>query len=126
MKRVACVLTLRHGAALAVSRPDPPLRFGLPGGCVEPGETYEQAARRELSEETGMHAPVLTRLYARRVDGAFVVTFYAPYVSGRIRSSEEGWARWTELRVLACSGAAFPRYTRGVFSAAGLTVPRCS
>jgi 8-oxo-dGTP diphosphatase len=31
-----------------------PERWGFPGGGVEPGESYEQAAYRELAEETGI------------------------------------------------------------------------
>jgi 8-oxo-dGTP diphosphatase len=53
------VLVDRQGRLLLQerdSRPrlDPDDRWGYPGGGVEPGESYEQAAYRELEEETGV------------------------------------------------------------------------
>lgn len=52
------VVMLKPGAVLLVRRAKPPSvgQWSLPGGAQELGETAEEAARRELLEETGLDA----------------------------------------------------------------------
>ncbi|MEC7761936.1 MAG: NUDIX hydrolase [Pseudomonadota bacterium] len=54
----ALSVVLRDGHVLLVRRRNPPDAglWGYPGGKVDPGETPEQAAVRELAEETGVVA----------------------------------------------------------------------
>ena len=58
----ASLAVIRDGRVLLASRVAPPYagRFTLPGGLVEPGETLEAAALRELREEVGVEARILT------------------------------------------------------------------
>lgn len=90
---------------LGVSRKDDKTAFGLPGGKVDPGETPEDAAIRELFEETGIVAEEITLLH----DGPFEYGYHEyTYVVRKcvmpdthsVHEKETGvvkWCSWDEL-----------------------------
>jgi 8-oxo-dGTP pyrophosphatase MutT (NUDIX family) len=57
------VIDLRDGAPfVAMIATRGRMRWGLPKGAVSPGETSEQAALREVQEETGLDAEIIGSL----------------------------------------------------------------
>jgi 8-oxo-dGTP pyrophosphatase MutT (NUDIX family) len=102
------VLSFRDGVpyvALIATRGR--LRWGLPKGAVSEGETSEQAALREVQEETGLEAVIVKPLdtieYFFRASGTLIrktVDFYLMnYVSGTMtpQLSEVDDVQWVEL-----------------------------
>lgn len=82
------VALIREDSVLLVKRGREPSKgqFAFPGGRVEPGESLEQAARRELREETGLEAGPLTLARTLDIDAPPVIfrlnVFVAVYVDG--------------------------------------------
>ena len=108
-----CVLLVRRGRAPAKDL------WAIPGGSVEIGETLQEAAEREILEETGIQIRALKPIYTFDVidrDAAGKVRFHyvivdlaADYVMGEPVAGDDALeARWIsarEINVLEVSAA---------------------
>lgn len=106
----------RQGKVLLVRRNFPPNEgmWSIPGGRVELGEGVEEAAVREIREETGLTVEVerlldVQTLLQRDAEGAIeyhyiLVDYLARVLGGRVRlnleSSDYGWFTSKETRRL--------------------------
>lgn len=82
------VLINEDGLICLVSRKDDHKDFSLPGGKLDDGETFEEAAIREVKEETGLDIKNLTMIFAMHRKGSMGQTFIAEY-SGKINYDKE-------------------------------------
>ena len=107
------VAVWRGREALLVRRARPPMAsiWSFPGGLVETGERLEEAAVREVREETGLdveivapidRAEVIRRDDTGKVERHYVIMVFAGrYISGEARAGDDADAvAWVDLSQL--------------------------
>lgn len=91
---VAALVTNDAGEILLVNSPWRGWEY--PGGLIEPGETFQEALRREIREEAGVEVEITGFVGICKNVGMDIVNidFTARYTGGQLTTSEES----TEVR----------------------------
>lgn len=118
------VYDAENDLVLGVSRKHDPNDFGLPGGKLDFGESFIEAAVRELKEETGLDLLTCDYVYenvcgdSTRGDVLYYTVTYRATVSGSIHTNEAGRVAWVRPKKLVegCFGV----YNKGLFEKAGI------
>lgn len=86
---VAALVTNEQGQILLVKSPWRGWEY--PGGLIEPGETFQEALRREVREEAGVEIEITGFVgICKNVERDIVnIDFTARYTGGELRTSEE-------------------------------------
>lgn len=109
-------LVIKAGAVLLVKRGKAPSdgKWAIPGGSVELGETLQQAAEREIFEETGIRIRAAEPVYLfdfierNRHDSIrfhyVIIDLAAEYLGGKIKPGDDAdqaaWIPFAELKEL--------------------------
>ena len=102
---VAYIFRPSDGYVLSITRRDTG-EHAAPGGKVEPGETPEQAMRRELREETGLCATTARLCYEAWSPSGRYVYAYVVEAEGEPEAHEEGTrVEWVPVEALAAGYA---------------------
>lgn len=126
----ASCAVFRDGKVLLASRAAPPhdATYSLPGGMVETGERVEEAALRELHEETGVRAEIIgftgySQVIAPDEHGKtrahfVIVSFAGRWVSGEGVPGEElpamGWYDLAQAEKMTLTPGLMPILRKGL------------
>lgn len=102
-KSIGCAVILLNGNnVLCVSRKYDHNDFGCPGGKIEPGESPEDGAIREVMEETGLRISHLRKIYSTYYESLdqLAIAYLAEW-EGEISTTEPHvvkWGTWEDLK----------------------------
>lgn len=97
------VVCIKDSRVLLIRRGNAPMagRWSVPGGRIEPGETAEEAALRELGEETGVEAALIGKIEDFTLGGYAIAEFAARWTHGDVRAGGDALeARFAPLDAL--------------------------